>query len=176
MPEVLSLRSAVIEDVPLLVELECHPENSFVHSNSAEDHKKGILDRQNLRYFIAETDQKKAMGYAILALEKAATHSADGKKASETLTGRVEFRRVVIAEKGKGIGTIFIQAILKRMFANQDIGHIWLDVYEENVRAQHVYKKLGFETIEVNRDNVHPEYGGLIIMELSRDRYMRHQA
>jgi len=73
---------------------------------------------------------KNLVGFFILALE------GDGNS--------VEFRRIVVSTKDKGIG----QAAIKQMeeFCRNDLerNRIWLDVFEYNHRGRHIYEKLGY--------------------------------
>jgi len=56
----------------------------------------------------------------------------------------IEFRRMVVSEKDKGIG----QAAMRQMeaFCRDELGRsrIWLDVFADNQKARHIYEKLGF--------------------------------
>jgi RimJ/RimL family protein N-acetyltransferase len=56
----------------------------------------------------------------------------------------VEFRRVVVAPERRGIGQAAIRAM--ETFCRAELGRtrIWLDVFEENDRARHIYRKLGY--------------------------------
>lgn len=69
-------------------------------------------------------------GYFILVLE------ADGES--------VEFRRIVIAEKGAGTGREAIARM--EAYCRDRLGRrrIWLDVFDFNDRGMHLYPKLGY--------------------------------
>ncbi len=56
----------------------------------------------------------------------------------------VEFRRIVVATKGQGIGQTAIG--LMERFCRATLGRtrIWLDVFESNARSRHIYEKLGY--------------------------------
>lgn len=56
----------------------------------------------------------------------------------------VEFRRIVVGRQGEGIGQRAIP--LMERFCRVELGaeRIWLDVYADNTRGQHIYEKLGF--------------------------------
>jgi len=75
-------------------------------------------------------NKDKIIGFIILNLE-------EDKKS-------VEFRRIVINEKGKGFGMMaikFLDYIVKEEFMRN---RIWLDVYENNKRGIHIYEKCGY--------------------------------
>ena len=70
------------------------------------------------------------IGFAILALNDNGT--------------TMEFRRLMISEKGKGFGSravALMDTVAKEEFHCR---RIWLDVFEFNTRGQHVYTKLGY--------------------------------
>lgn len=56
----------------------------------------------------------------------------------------VEFRRVVVSEPNRGIGKRAIELV--RDICRQELGRtrIWLDVFESNERAKHVYEQAGY--------------------------------
>ncbi len=56
----------------------------------------------------------------------------------------VEFRRIVIANKGMGIGQSAIPAMEDYCRDQLKRTRIWLDVFEFNRRGQHIYEKLGY--------------------------------
>lgn len=63
----------------------------------------------------------------------------------------VEFRRVVVAEAARGIGSQAIALLLEYCHQVLKRRRIWLDVFEENARAQHIYEKLGFQLFDRKR-------------------------
>lgn len=56
----------------------------------------------------------------------------------------LEFRRIVVNEKGKGIGRACLQLVKKYCFEQLNYHRIWLDVFDFNYRALHLYKSEGF--------------------------------
>jgi RimJ/RimL family protein N-acetyltransferase len=56
----------------------------------------------------------------------------------------VEFRRIVVADRDAGIGQPAIRAMETYCSAQLGCRRIWLDVFETNQRARHVYEKLGY--------------------------------
>lgn len=53
----------------------------------------------------------------------------------------------------KGIGTQLLMMFIKALFCEYGYSRIILDTNLNNVRAQHVYEKLGFRRIKVNVDS-----------------------
>jgi RimJ/RimL family protein N-acetyltransferase/predicted enzyme related to lactoylglutathione lyase len=56
----------------------------------------------------------------------------------------VEFRRIVVARRGRGIGQGAIAQMERHVFEVIGRSRVWLDVLEENERARHIYEKLGY--------------------------------
>ena len=61
---------------------------------------------------------------------------------------RIEFRRIVIGEKGKGYGQKAIEELEEYCKALWNTKSIWLDVFETNERGIYIYKKFGYKKID----------------------------
>jgi len=124
------LRKATADDIFFIRALEMDPANVFVHCWDEETHRVNIANPQ-FHYLIAEGIQGTALGYAILL---------------ENEPGILEWRRIIVARRDDGIGSEFMQAVIDN-FTNKGATKLWLDVYEDNARARHVYKAMGFKEI-----------------------------
>lgn len=71
---------------------------------------------------------------------------------------------------GKGYGTDAIRALVRYAFETLGLKRVLLDVAETNVRAHHVYEKLGFVPIG---EHLGPQATVYVDMELSRDAYLQ---
>lgn len=60
----------------------------------------------------------------------------------------------------KGYGTLFLRMLIAELFS-RGYEKIVLDTNLNNVRAQHVYEKLGFQKLRVNRDGWKDQLGVL---------------
>lgn len=146
----LKIRAANEGDIPFILACEASPAGKFVQADNEATHRANCTN-PNFTYLIAEDSQDQPLGYAMLVT------SADGRK---------EWRRIIIGNPGNGIGTTFMHAVIKEIFTT-GAPAIWLDVYEDNERARHVYKKLGF--VETNiAPAPHSPDRNLVIMELTR--------
>ncbi|MDH5655468.1 MAG: GNAT family N-acetyltransferase [Spirochaetia bacterium] len=56
----------------------------------------------------------------------------------------IEFRRIVVYDKNRGIGSLAIENFEVFCKMNYDAKRIWLDVFSTNERAIHVYEKAGY--------------------------------
>jgi len=144
------IRYAREEDIFFIYALELDPANIFVESWPEATHLANLHD-PSYHYLIAENIEGTSLGYAIL-------HDDE--------PGRVEWRRIIVARRGDGIGSAFMAAVLKHFFSEKNANNIWLDVYEQNDRARHVYEKLGFTETGEDLKKIPGER--LLIMEHSR--------
>jgi len=60
----------------------------------------------------------------------------------------IEFRRIVIAERGKGIGQNVLNEIENYCLNKLKRNRIWLDVFDFNKRGIHIYEKQGYQKID----------------------------
>ncbi|KZX02011.1 histone acetyltransferase [Pseudoalteromonas luteoviolacea] len=75
----------------------------------------------------------------------------------------VEFRRIVISNKGKGVGQKAVALMEAYCVESLKRKHIWLDVFEKNARGIHIYTKLGYSQFD---EAIHAG-SKLILMEKS---------
>ncbi|RBO54456.1 hypothetical protein DSD19_03460 [Rhodovulum sp. BSW8] len=59
-------------------------------------------------------------------------------------SGRVELRRLALAETGRGLGRAFLAALVRHAFTKLGASRIWLDMASDNDRAHRVYLAAGF--------------------------------
>lgn len=100
----------------------------FIIPASSADHRRDLRDPDFV--YLRIVDEGVVAGFVILVLD------ADRRS--------VEFRRIVVALKGRGVG----QRAIARMedFCRERLGRhrLWLDVFERNDRARHIYEKCGY--------------------------------
>ena len=86
-------------------------------------------------------------------------------------------KRIAVAEPGKGVGGLLIEKMLERLFTGSAINRISLNVFPENERAVRVYRRLGFETEGLCRENYRHLDGAyrssLLMAVLRRDWFVR---
>lgn len=79
-----------------------------------------------------------------------------------------------INQQGKGYGPQFLELLIRYLFDEMGYHKIILDTNAKNVRAQHVYEKLGFMQIAVHLDawrNQLGEWQSSIDYELTRESF-----
>lgn len=155
----IRLRRTTEADLAVVVDWEGRPDNAvFVVLWAAERHREAIADPA-FRHLVIERDGT-PVGYVILA----------GVVGARPV---VELLRIVVIDRGRGVGQAAVAAVLDHAFGDLDANGVWLDVVEHNSRARHVYAKLGFRE-ELEAD-LRAEVGGrlerLVKMTLPRERW-----
>jgi len=87
---------------------------------------------------------------------------------------------IFIGEKGRwdqGIGTEAVRLMLMNGFDTLNLNRISLEVFENNLRAIHVYEKVGFTTEGLKRQAMYKdgEYLNVLIMSILRDEWPRQE-
>ena len=157
----MHLRPARVEDIPVIVRLERIPEyRGFVGNWSIEEHGQTMASSDNL-YLVAETEPGEAAGFAILR-GLASPHRS------------IRLQRIAVAAPGQGVGRFMLSGILEHVFHELRAHRLWLDVFETNRRAQHVYESLGFRREGVLREAIlrDGEYHTQILMSILDREYL----
>jgi RimJ/RimL family protein N-acetyltransferase len=111
-------------DLNYVLEAESNNENrQYIIPWSRENHLQAIND-PDVAHLIVQHEVK--VGYVILAGLLDSNQS-------------IEFRRLVITEKGKGYGKSTVALIQKLAFETYHAHRLWLDVKVQNHRAQAIY-------------------------------------
>ncbi len=128
----LRLRPAGPADLDFIVAAESHPENRrFISAWPRSRHEAGLDDPDLAQLVLEEADTGRAVGYVLLA------GLADPH-------GAVEFRRIVVVDKGRGHGRRAVRLVKRFAFRKRGTHRLWLDVVETNDRARRLYESEGF--------------------------------
>lgn len=142
----IGVRSAVEDDISYIIDLENEDYNKqFVFQGTYEEHTKEIELEEYLLGIIYEKDTNKRAGYILCHI--------DNK--SEVF----ELRRIVIGEKGRGIGKETLEALIKYVFETLKLNRFWLDVYSDHSRGIKLYESLGLICEGVLRESYKTESG-----------------
>jgi RimJ/RimL family protein N-acetyltransferase len=137
----MQLRPATPQDIPAIADLERIPEyHSFVGNWSLEEHHEKMTGL-DCRYLIAEPESGEMAGFAILRGLASHHHS-------------IRLQRIVVAQPEQGVGRFMLSGILDYVFGQLKAHRLWLDVFETNLRAQHVYESLGFRREGILREAI----------------------
>lgn len=156
----IHFRPTTLDDIAFVVASEKHTENSmFVTSQSEEEHREYIADPNVSHWIIEKAADSTPVGYIILLGVK------------EGIV--IEFRRIVIAEKGLGIGTSALRWIKKFAFEECNAHRLWLDVVTHNERARALYKGQGFFEEGILRECVQTASGwnSYVLMSMLAHEY-----
>jgi RimJ/RimL family protein N-acetyltransferase len=126
----IKVMRALPEDVPRFVAMEqASDAREYILPYPESEHAEKMQDA-NIVY-LRILDDADLAGFFILALDP------DNKS--------IEFRRIVVSTKGRGVGQQAITAM--EQFCRRELkrDRIWLDVFEHNYRGRRIYEKLGYE-------------------------------
>ncbi|MDP5272868.1 GNAT family N-acetyltransferase [Chengkuizengella axinellae] len=157
----VALRLTEEKDLDFVVETEHNIENClFVRAWEKSDHLNLLSNNNRLHLIVEEVEAHQPVGHVILSGHKGQDHN-------------IEFRRIVISEKGKGYGRETVNLVKKFAFERLNAHRLWLDVKEHNQRAFYLYKSLGFKKEGLLREAFLYEgkYESLIIMSILENEY-----
>ena len=126
----VSIEKATHDDLSLFAEMEqVEGTSEFINQYSLDEHHRKF-DEPQITY-LRITNAGAIVGFFILALEPEGTS--------------VEFRRIVVSDKGKGIGQVAIGQMEEFCKNELSRARVWLDVLETNYIGRHSYDKLGYK-------------------------------
>lgn len=157
----IRLMKTRLEDISEIVGLENEDGNkSFIFPYTSEQHK-ATIDDENMEYLtVWDKPSGRIIGFIILCGIKNPNKS-------------LEFRRIVISEKGKGIGRQCICLIKEYCFISLRFHKLWLDVFQDNERASNLYRSEGFRLDGILRDEIKTGngYRSLLLMSILESEY-----
>jgi diamine N-acetyltransferase len=154
------LRLATPADVPAMVALERTPMAlEFVGQWSEERHR-ATLAGGDARYYVSETEWGEVQAYAILRGINEASRA-------------IELKRIVVAVPERGLGRRMLKELMRIAFRELGAHRFFLDVYDDNARARHLYESLGFKYEGVMREAAHREgqWCNLRLMSILESEY-----
>ncbi|MBU3144134.1 GNAT family N-acetyltransferase [Clostridium sp. CF012] len=158
----ITLRYTQVDDLEFVINSEQATDNAqFVGQWTKEQHINALSDKDILHLIVEDSNTYKPIGYLIMGGIENPNHS-------------IEFRRIVICEKGKGLGKETLILIKKVVFEQLKAHRLWLDVRYKNHRAQNLYKSEGFIEEGNLRDCIfyNENYESLIVMSILENEYV----
>lgn len=126
------LRKTTAADLGFVLAAERHPDNcNFVYQWSHEEHLAALINANLAHYVIEDVSSQELMGYVILDEVQNSSHS-------------INLRRLVVTVKNRGIGRLALEVIKKIAFEELNAHRLWLDVFDDNLNAYRLYRKVGF--------------------------------
>jgi diamine N-acetyltransferase len=156
-----AIRTARDDDIPWLVGQEQRPDFAeFIHRWPTEQHLRNLADADKL-YLIAQDEAHERIAFVILA--GLSSNPRD-----------VELVRMAVVRPGAGIGTPLLAAVIDMAFCDLGASRLWLDVFDDNLRARHAYETAGFHEEAVppqpaRKSDGKP--GSLVIMSIREAQY-----
>ena len=147
-------------DIPTIIAMEKDAENvDYIFQYNVKEHQEAI-DSEDLQHLKVVDNQGVIVGFLILS----------GLKLQED---NLELKRIVINQKGKGYGKQTLKMLQYLAFQKLNAHRLWLDVFDDNLRAIHVYKSVGFVKEGTKRECVKSQngYRNLIFMSILKSEY-----
>ncbi|PPK75491.1 RimJ/RimL family protein N-acetyltransferase [Lacrimispora xylanisolvens] len=160
--DIIILKNTQESDLDLVVEWEHQPDNAqYVGQWTREQHRVSLSQEDILHLSIKERSTNQLIGYVILAGITNPNHN-------------IEFRRIVISDKGHGFGRETLNLVKKIAFKQLNAHRLWLDVRYKNQKAQRLYKSEGFVEEGILRECIlyHGSYESLIVMSILKSEYV----
>lgn len=138
----ITLRPTKESDLDKVLELESDAENyEYIRTWSRKKHLDALSD-ENMAHLVIETNgDKKMVGYLILL-------------GLQDPDDNIEFKRLVISEKGQGYGRQAVKLIKQYAFEKQKCHRLWLEVMDHNIRAYALYDSEGFVMEGIHRESI----------------------
>ena len=156
-----TLREASEADLGWIVSLERREDYApFICRWPRETHARNLSDA-DMRYLLAVDQAGQNLAFVVLAGLRSAARS-------------IELVRIVVAEPGTGVGKALLSQVIGFAFNELGANRLWLDVFDENVRARHVYLSVGFKEEGVLREaalKCDGQLGSLVVMSILVSEY-----
>jgi RimJ/RimL family protein N-acetyltransferase len=131
------LRPATPADIGFVLETEADPDAApYIRAATRADHEAAIADASRALLVIVLDDERLA-GFVLLA---------------GIGDSNVELRRIVVRERGRGIGRRAVALVLEHAFGTLGAHRVWLDVMTHNERARRAYAAAGFVHEGIQRE------------------------
>ena len=157
----ISIRATAEADLDTIIPMERSDENTrYIRQWSREKHLEALTDKNIGHYVIQAADDGRIVGYIILI-------------GLENPDKSVEFKRIVINEKGNGYGRAAVRFIKNYVFGELGFHRVWLEVLENNERAYQLYRSEGFIDEGVHRESLRQgeKYLSLMVMSMLSGEY-----
>jgi RimJ/RimL family protein N-acetyltransferase len=154
------LRPALLSDLPDIIRLERTPAaRQFVGQWSEERHCASMTGGDAL-YLVSELAPGQLQAYVIL-------------RGIGEDSNAIELKRIVVAAAGLGLGRRILREVVRMAFEDLHAHRLFLDVYEDNARARHLYTSFCFVLEGTMRDAAHRDgiWHNLLLMSILEEEY-----
>ncbi len=165
----LSLRNAVLEDASILCDWW---NDGKVMAHAGFPNGIGTTNQEVSDSIKSNTDQNR-----LLIIENNGIPIGEmNYRTVNDGVAEIGIKICINQEQGKGNGTRLLRMLINTLFNDLGYNKIILDTNLNNIRAQHVYEKLGFKKVRVNIDAWRDQLGELqssVDYELLKDDYLK---
>jgi len=161
----LTIRPTIEDDLREVIDMEGSDDNTpYIRQWSFEMHRNAIRDDNMAHMVVMKKGTETIIGYIILIGLKNPDRS-------------LEFKRMVISEKGQGYGRETFQFVKKIFFEDYHFHRIWLEVMDINKRGFHIYESEGYKVEGTHREALKHDnkYHSLIVMSMLEQEYEASQ-
>ena len=159
------IRPATEADIPIIMEIERMPGFEAYVGRSERAQHEAMMAAAECRYIMLD-DETGPAGFAIL-------------QGAGAVNGIVYLKRIAIRSPGKGLGKRFLTELIRLSFEEYDAAKFWLDAFETNQRARHVYAACGLQHDGVLREH-YPLADGtranLVVMSILKREWVAAEA
>jgi len=160
----IQLRRTLAADLDFVLNAEMADENcAFVSAWTREQHEQSLSNPDVLQLILERCLDQQPVGYIIMAgLEQA--HQS------------IEFRRMVVTEKGNGYGREALRSVKKMAFDDLQAHRLWLDVKDFNLRAIKLYESEGFVAEGTLRECIKrgERFESLMVFSMLQNEYQKN--
>jgi diamine N-acetyltransferase len=163
------LRPATLIDIPQIIEIERLPSSRQFVGQWSEERHRATLSSPDARYFVVDGENGESESRALDAF-------AILRGFAET-SNSIELKRIAVRTPGRGLGRKILDELIRMVFEEFKAHRFFLDVYETNARARHLYECFGFVCEGMMREaaRVDGQYHSLRLMSLL-DREYKEQS
>src|ERR1700733_3768949 len=156
----MHLSPALPADIARIVALERTPDARQFVGQWTEERHRATLAGGDARYLVSESGTGQLQAYVIL-------------RGLGEESGAIELKRIVVAEPERGLGHRILRDVIRRSFEEFHAHRLFLDVYEDNSRARHLYESLGFQYEGLMREAARREdrWCNLCLMAMLESEY-----
>jgi len=159
------LRPATPADIPGVLAIETLPAYRGFVGQWSEDRHRATMAGDDARYFVMDGDagEGNSGGISAYAILRGFAESANA----------IELKRIAVRTPERGTGRKFLEELIRIVFDEFRAHRLFLDVFENNGRARHLYESLGFVYEGKLREAalVDGEYHSLCLMSLLDREY-----
>jgi RimJ/RimL family protein N-acetyltransferase len=152
-----------INEIDDILLIEQDDENTpFIRQWSYDQHEKAISSLDYNHFTVKDLETEDLLGYVILI-------GATNTDLS------LEFKRMVITQKGKGLGKKTFRLVTKYAFENLNMHRIWLEVMEHNKVGYSLYLSEGYKVEGTHRESckIGDKFINLTVMSMLKDEYVK---